>query len=38
MERLCEELKHKPKEKWTFVNKKGEATKHGTEWCAAAKI
>ena len=33
----CGELKPKPIEKWTFVNKKGEAKKHRTEWCAAAK-
>ena len=32
----CEELKPKPKEKWTFVNKKGEAKKHQMEWCATA--
>ena len=30
-----EELKPKPKEKCTFVNKKGK--KHRMEWCAAAK-
>ena len=32
----CEELGLKPKEKWVFVNKKVEAKKHRTEWCAAA--
>ena len=32
----CEELKPKPKEKWVFVDKKGEETKHRTEWCAEA--
>ena len=32
----CEELKPTPKEKWTFVDQKGEARKHRTEWCAAA--
>ena len=30
----CEELKTKPKEKWTFVDQKMEETKHRTEWCA----
>ena len=25
-----------PKEKWTFVDKKREETKHRTEWCAEA--
>ena len=34
--RNCEELKPKPKEKWTFVDKKSEARKHRTEWCALA--
>ena len=32
----CEELKPKPKEKWTFVDQKREKTKHRTEWCAEA--
>ena len=32
-----EELKPKPKEKWTLVNKKGEVRKHRTEWCAVSK-
>ena len=32
----CEELKPKPKEKWIFVDKKREDTKHRTEWCAEA--
>ena len=34
--RDCEELKPKPKEKWTHVDKKGEGKKHRTEWSAAA--
>ena len=32
----CEELKPKLKEKWSFVDKKSEGTKHRTEWCAEA--
>ena len=32
----CEELKPKPKEKWVFVDKKREKTKHRTQWCAEA--
>ena len=32
----CEELKPKPKEKWIFVDKKSEKSKHRTEWCAEA--
>ena len=32
----CEELKPQPKEKWIFVDKKRESTKHRTEWCATA--
>ena len=32
----CEELMPKPKEKWIFVDKKSEETKHRTEWCAEA--
>ena len=32
----CEELKPKPKEKWTFVDQKRDETKHRTEWCAEA--
>ena len=32
----CEELKPKPKDKWTFVDQKREDTKHRTEWCAEA--
>ena len=32
----CDELKPKPKEKWIFVDKKSEETKHRTEWCAEA--
>ena len=31
---VCEELKPKPKEKWIFVDKKSEETKHRTKWCA----
>ena len=30
----CEELKRKPKEKWSFVDKRSEGIKHRTEWCA----
>ena len=30
-----EELKPQPKERWTFVDKKREETRHRTEWCAA---
>ena len=29
-----EELKPKPKEKWTFVDTRSEDTKHRTKWCA----
>ena len=32
----CGELKPKPKEKWVFVGKKREETKHRTERCADA--
>ena len=32
----CEQLKRQPKEKWFFVDKKTEVTKHQTEWCATA--
>ena len=32
----CEELRPKPKEKWVFVEKKRENTKHRTEWRAEA--
>ena len=33
----CEELRPMmPKEKWMFVDKKSEETKHRTEWCADA--
>ena len=32
----CEKLRPKPKEKWSFVDKKSEGTKHRTEWCAEA--
>ena len=31
-----EELKPKRKEKWTFVDRRVEAKRHRTEWCAAA--
>ena len=30
----CEELKPKPKEKLSFVDKRSEGMKHRTEWCA----
>ena len=33
----CEELRPKPKEKWTFVDKKSEETKHRAEWCTEAE-
>ena len=32
----CEELRPKPKEKWVFMEKKSENTRHRTEWCAEA--
>ena len=32
----CEEMRPKPKEKWNFVVKKREDTKHQTEWRATA--
>ena len=32
----CEEHRPKPKEKWVFVEKERENTKHRTEWCAEA--
>ena len=32
----CEELKPRPKEKWSFVDQKREESKHRTEWCAEA--
>ena len=32
----CEELKHKPKEKWSFVDKRSERMKHRTGRCAEA--
>ena len=32
----CEELKPKPKEKWAFVDKKSDESKHRTERCAEA--
>ena len=31
----CED-EPKPKEKWIFIDKKSEGTKHRTEWCAEA--
>ena len=34
--RIVKEVRPKRKKKWTFVNKKGEAKKHRTVWCAAA--
>ena len=33
----CEEFTSKSKEKWIFVNKKREVTKHQTEWCVPPK-
>ena len=33
----CEELKPKPKEKWSFVDKRRERMNHRTEWCAEAE-
>ena len=33
----CEELVPQPKEQWIFVDRRGEETKHRTEWCAQAK-
>ena len=33
----CEELKPQPKEKFIFVDKKLEVTKHQTEWSAKAR-
>ena len=32
----CEELKPKPRGKWSFVDKRSEGMKHRTEWCAEA--
>ena len=32
----CEELKPKPKEKWSFIDKRSEGMKHRTEWCEEA--
>ena len=32
----CEQLKPKSREKWIFVDKKSEETKHRREWCAEA--
>ena len=32
----CEELRPKPKEKLSFVDKRRERMKHRTEWCAEA--
>ena len=33
----CEELKPQPKDKWTFVDRKREETRHRTEWCACCQ-
>ena len=33
----CEELRSKRKEKLVFGNRRGQAKKHRTEWCVAAK-
>ena len=33
----CEDLKPKPKDNWTSVDKKKEASRHRTEWCAATR-
>ena len=33
----CEELKPQPKEKWIFVDRTTEKTKHRTEWCAVTR-
>ena len=32
----CEEVRPKPKEKWSFVDMRRERMKHRTEWCAEA--
>ena len=32
----CEELRPRPKAKWSFVDKRRERMKHRTEWCAEA--
>ena len=32
----CEEIQPQPEQKWIFVDKKREETKHRTEWCAEA--
>ena len=32
----CEELRPKPKEKWVFMEKKSENTRHRTEWSVEA--
>ena len=34
--KTVEELRPKPKEKWTLVGRKVETTQHRMEWCAAA--
>ena len=31
-----EELRPKPKEKWSFIDRKSERMEHRTEWCAEA--
>ena len=33
---VCVELKPKPKEKWSFIDKRSEGMKHRTEWCEEA--
>ena len=35
-QRNWKDLKPRPKEKWIFVQKKSEESKHRTEWCANA--
>ena len=32
----CQELKPKPREKWIFVDRIKEETRHRTKWCAEA--
>ena len=32
----CEELRPKPKERWSVIDKRSEGMKHRTEWCAEA--
>ena len=33
----CEELRPKPKETWSFIDRKSEGMKHRTEWCAESR-